>query len=96
LLCIAAVTPAAIIAGVIAVVTAAATAFVLVVLVAGVVGLVEAKVVVVVVVVLVVVGVGGVVCSSSCRSIYAWLTEPMTAKCTMSACYVWTPMQLCL
>ena len=59
--------PAATIAGVVAVVTAAATAAVLVVVVAGVVGLVEA--VVVVVVVLVVVGVGGVVCSSRCRSI---------------------------
>ena len=95
MLCIAAVTPAAIIIrGVIAVVTAAATSAVLVMVVAGVVGFVEA--VVVVVVVLVVVGVGGVVCSSSCHSIFVGCTEQMTAKWTMSACYAWTPMQLCL
>ena len=91
MLCITAVTPAAIIAGVIAVVTAAATATALVMVVAGVVGFVEA-----VVVVVMVVGVGGVVCSSSCRSIVVWLTDPMTAKCTMSACCVWTTMQSCL
>ena len=92
MLCIAAVTPAAIIAGVIAVVTAAATAVVLVVVVAGVVGLVEAVVVVVVVVLVLV----GVVYSNSCHFIFVWFTEPMDAKCTMSACCVWTPMQLCL
>ena len=31
-----------------------------------------------------------------CRSIFVWCTEPMDAKYTMSACCVWTPMQLCL